>query len=115
MTCAKPTLVGAVVNAGADKEAKEGVEETPKASEIQGDLNVKHIEIDASGASSIGVSGMANKMELYLSGASSFKGKGFLITDELLYDASGASSGHCQSDGDMFVKLSGASKLTYHD
>ena len=88
--------------------------EVSGASSIRGDLDVKEIEIDASGASSIGLSGRAQKMSLYLSGASEFLGKGFLISDEFLADFSGASSANCQVDGDMFIKLSGASSLEYH-
>jgi len=84
------------------------------ASELQGDLNINEINIDASGASTIGLSGKANKLNLYLSGASSFNGKGFLITDEFLADFSGASSAYCQVDGDMFLKMTGASSLSYH-
>ncbi len=88
--------------------------ETSGASSLRGDLDVKEIQIDASGASSVGLSGRAQKMSLYLSGASEFLGKGFLISDEFLADFSGASSANCQVEGDMFVKLSGASKLEYH-
>ena len=83
------------------------------ASSLQGDLDFKRIEIDASGASSIGFSGRTNKIELYLSGASNFKGKGLIVTDEFLLDCSGASSARCQVDGDMFIKMSGASSLQY--
>ena len=84
------------------------------ASELQGDLIIEEISIDASGASKIGVSGRTNKMNLYLSGASDFNGKGFLVSGEFLGDFSGASSAVCQVEGDMFLKLTGASSLVYH-
>lgn len=94
-------------------EGKELSLETSGASSVTADLNYTKISAEISGASDLGLSGKTNKMELYLSGASNFKGKGMLVTDELLFDASGASNAHCQVDGDMYLKLSGASSLNY--
>lgn len=83
------------------------------ASDLKGEINVRKLDADISGASYLDLSGAINKCEVYLSGASEFKTDGGTITDELIFDASGASSANCVVDGDIYLNMSGASSFTY--
>lgn len=83
------------------------------ASDINGEINVRRLVADISGASSLNLSGIVNKSEIYLSGASEFNNDKGRITDELIFDASGASSANCVVDGDIYINMSGASSFTY--
>lgn len=83
------------------------------ASDINGEVNVRKLEADISGASSLNLGGIVNKGEIYLSGVSEFNNDKGRITDELIFDASGASSALCVVDGDIYLNMSGASSFTY--
>lgn len=87
--------------------------ESSGASLIKGTITIKKLTIEASGASSIELKGKVNQVELYLSGASEFNCREFEITDEMIFDASGASTAKCLVNGDMYIKLEGASELSY--
>ena len=83
------------------------------ASRVIGNLVCGKTEFEISGASQVKLDGRIQKMTLYVSGASSIDIEHVQITDELVLDVSGASQVNAFVDGDMFVKLSGASSFVY--
>jgi hypothetical protein len=84
------------------------------ASNLQGKLNYNSLKMDASGASSSSLEGKANIAKLDLSGASKISGKGFIVEGEFVLNCSGASKITMTVDGDMHMKLSGASSFDFY-
>ena len=84
------------------------------ASNLKGKLNYNSLKMDASGASSSSLEGKANVAKLNLSGASKISGKGFVVEGEFVLNCSGASKITMTVDGDMHMKLSGASSFDFY-
>jgi hypothetical protein len=83
------------------------------ASSLNGKVEAKKMEIEASGASNVTFEGVVFKLDMYLSGASAIDFSKLTVSDELVLDCSGASKVTAKIDGDMFIKLSGASSFNY--
>jgi len=85
------------------------------ASYLQAVLEIgNNLKINASGASSIILTGNAKNADLLFSGASKLSGKGMTINDFLNIDCSGASSLTMTADGKISLELSGASTINYY-
>lgn len=76
------------------------------------DLNNDLFKIDASGASSINVTGITKNLSVDISGASRFEGDD-LRSENAAVEASGASRANVFASNDLKVGASGASKIYY--
>lgn len=84
------------------------------ASALKGKLSYDLLKMEASGASSSEIEGSANTAKIDLSGASKISGKAFTVKGEFVLNSSGASKITMTVDGDMHMKLSGASSFDFY-
>jgi len=84
------------------------------ASTLKGKLSYNSLKMESSGASSSEIEGDVNTARLDLSGASNISGKAFTVNGEFVLNCSGASKITMTVDGDMHMKLSGASSFDYY-
>jgi hypothetical protein len=82
------------------------------ASRIKGQIDTDFTDANVSGASDLDLEGSADEMELDASGASNVSGFG-LTTNILDVDLSGASKAELTNEGEMTLRLSGASIFRY--
>ncbi len=81
------------------------------ASKFTSSVNVASLTVEGSGASVINIKGTAQDATVDLSGASSFKGKEMLVSNNLSVDCSGASSVKLTANGTIKADASGASSF----
>lgn len=82
---------------------------------IAGNLRInQNLTINGSGASNIDLKGTTQNATIELSGANDFNGKEFMVEHKLTANITGASSATLTANGNIFVDLSGASKLNYY-
>ena len=85
------------------------------ASTFKGAVRITNLlEIEASGASTVKIKGKAKNANFEISGASNLKAKDFIVQEELVIDASGASSCSVTSRGTLEMESSGASSINYY-
>lgn len=85
------------------------------ASDVTGELFVSDkMIINASGASEISLNGKVKNLELDFSGASEFEGKNFIVANDFVLEASGASSITTTVNGTLNIDVSGASDVNYY-
>jgi hypothetical protein len=85
------------------------------ASKLSGRLNLaNNLNIKASGASAIDIEGRAQNASLDFSGATELKGQDMIVDNMLDVDCSGTSKIKLTANGEISVKLSGASTLNYY-
>jgi hypothetical protein len=83
------------------------------ASRFQGGIYTDDMKINAKGASTVDLWGIANTAEIEASGASNIGDFAFLINGYLDIDLSGASKAELTVDGTMDIEVSGASRFNY--
>lgn len=82
------------------------------ASDFKGEVEMKRLSVDLSGASDTFIKGSAEVLEIHASGASDFKGYD-LLTERCSLNASGASKIKITVNKELDAKLSGASDIYY--
>lgn len=103
---------------GATVTTVKGFEEDAIAIDVSGAstaklyLNSKTVDLDVSGASTVQLVGLCAELRCELSGASSFNGYG-CEADNVVMDASGASSAKVFANRKLVADASGASSITY--
>lgn len=106
-------LSGACDLIGMNKfELKELYIDLSGASDIRINLDANEINIEASGATEIELRGTANELEIDISGASDINTLD-LVVDDVVIDASGASTIKVFANKDLRVDASGATKVRY--
>jgi hypothetical protein len=72
------------------------------------------LAIECSGASELNLEGSVKDASISFSGASTLKGKGFKVSNNLNIESSGASNITLTADGKISIELSGASEVNYY-
>jgi hypothetical protein len=82
------------------------------ASDFEGAIEAKSIQVQGSGASDIKISGSADQANIEMSGASDFKGYDFKV-DFCKADISGAGDMQITVNKELYAEASGASSIRY--